>query len=319
MRFREAAWFIPSALVLAAIGLPSCRESGTEAGPSARTDAGAGDVEAAAACIAPTEAPLWLDEYLRDGVAKLSGASEISPGSRIADREGADGRKLAREYLLAELATLGFEASTHDYATGANVVGRLAPAVDGSGQWIVIGAHFDGVKGSPAANDNASGVVAVLAAARMLHEVPCRKHGIIVAMFDEEEIGLVGSKAFAESLAADDVDVLAVHSVDQVGWDSDDDKRFELELPTSELLEEYRASAPLIGAAVVRTSTDTSDHQSFRALGMPAVGITEEFVNRDTSTHAHKPTDTADTIDTAYQALAARLVANVVARELGAE
>lgn len=318
MRIRAAASCILPAVLVVACAVAACSESRPDAAPSIATDAGGGD-EQAVACVAPTDAPVWLDEYLREGMAKLSGAIEIAPGARIADREGAEGRKLARDYLLAELSALGFEATTHDYATGANVIGRLAPAVDGSAQWIVLGAHFDGVKGSPGANDNASGVVAVLAGARMLREVPCRKHGIIVAMFDEEEIGLVGSKAFAESLAADNVDVLAVHSVDQVGWDSDDDKRFELELPTPELLEEYRASAPLIGATVVRTSTNTSDHQSFRALGMSAVGVTEEFVNRDTSTHAHKPTDTPDTINTAYQSRAARLVVHVVARELGAE
>lgn len=38
-----------------------------------------------------------------------------------------------------------------------------------------------------------------------------------------------------------------------------------------------------------------------------------------TSTHAHRPTDTAESVNTGYQALAIRLVAHVVARELGAE
>ena len=308
----------PSAL--AAVLLAGCSESGTEAAASPAADAGASNADAAVACVAPTESPAWLEDYLREGVAKLSGATEIVAGARIADREGAEGRKLARDYLVSELASLGFDAATHDYATGANAIGRLpANGEGGTQRWIVLGAHFDGVAGSPGANDNASGVVAVLAVARMLRDLPCRREGIIVAMFDEEEIGLVGSKAFADRLVADKTDVVAVHSVDQVGWDSDGDNRFELELPTSELLEEYRASAEVVGASVVRTSTDTSDHQSFRALGMPAVGITEEYVNRDTSTHAHRSTDTADTINTGYQALAVRLVAHVVARELGAE
>lgn len=301
--------------------LAACSDARTGAAPGATdaSHAGNGNADAAAACIAPTDTPAWLEEALREAVAKLSGATEIAPGSRIADREGVEGRRLARDYLVRELAALRFEVTTPEYGTGANVVGRLAASAEGAKQWIVLGAHFDGVKGSPGANDNASGVAAVLAVARVLRELPCRKHGIIVAMFDEEEIGLVGSKAFARSLAADKTDVLAVHSVDQVGWDSDRDNRFELELPTSQLLEEYRASGQVVGASVVRTSTETSDHQSFRALGMPAVGITEEYANRDTSTHAHLPTDTAETVNTAYQALAVRLVAHVVARELGAE
>lgn len=318
MGVRRAAAWVRGGITVGGIILSACGESRSDAGPSPANDGGSGSPDAAA-CIAPTDASAWLEDYLRERVAKLAGATEIAAGSKIADRESAEGRRLARDYLLGELSALGFEATTHEYATGANVVGRLGAGVEGATQWIVLGAHFDGAKASPGANDNASGVAAVLAVARVLRDLPCRKHGVIVAMFDEEEIGLVGSKAFAESLAAEKTDVLAVHTVDQVGWDSDGDRRFELELPTSELLAEYRASAEAVGASVVRTSTDTSDHESFRALGMPAVGITEEYVNRDTSTHAHRATDTADTVDVAYEALAVRLVAHVVARELGAQ
>ena len=91
-----------------------------------------------------------------------------------------------------------------------------------------------------------------------------------------------------------------------------------VELPTNQLLSEYTASAALLGVTVVKTNVDSSDHQSFRALRFPAVGITEEYVNKDTTPFAHDAGDTADTVAAPYHAASARLVAHVVARELGA-
>jgi len=78
-------------------------------------------------------------------------------------------------------------------------------------------AHYDGVDASPVANDNASGVAVVLAIARILVEQPCRKRGVMFALFDEEETGLVGSAAFASEQQKAGTAIIAAHTVDQVG------------------------------------------------------------------------------------------------------
>jgi Zn-dependent M28 family amino/carboxypeptidase len=214
---------------------------------------------------------------------------------------------------MHELATFGWTPLLDAYPTGANVYATI-PSTTGSAKQIVVGAHFDTVMGSPGANDNATGCAVVLAAARRFVDLPVRDPNVVVVLFDEEEAGLFGSRAFAESLTGQDV--IAVHSIDQVGWDSDGDRRFELELPTPALERDYRAAAAQLGVPVTVTSTSGTDHASFRELAMPAVGLTEEYVEGDTTPYRHTPGDVPSTVDFAYTATAARLVNLVLEGEV---
>ena len=226
-------------LTIAVLG--ACGDSVSAASDVAATDGG-GDAgpEGAANCTAPTEALAGLDVYLADRVAKLCGAQDIAPGVRLTDRATPENRRAARTYLNDELASLGLVTSIDDYGGGANVVGRLAATAEGATEWIVVGAHLDSEVGSPGANDNATGVAAVLAVARALREVPCRSRGVMFVMFDQEEVGLLGSKAFAQRERTAATEIVAAHTVDQVGWDADGDRTFEIELPTPALFAEYQ-------------------------------------------------------------------------------
>jgi Zn-dependent M28 family amino/carboxypeptidase len=183
---------------------------------------------------------------------------------------------------------------------------------------LVFGAHYDTVPGSPGANDNATGIAVALALARQLQDVPCRRFDVIVALFDQEEIGLVGSAAFAQALVDADEPVISVHTIDQQGWDADGDRRIEIERPDAGLLEFYAdASADLPEPIeLVPTRTGSTDHVSFRAAGFAAVGITEEYVSGDTTPHYHAPSDTFDTIDFAYLVSSTTLVNHAFARAL---
>ncbi|MBA2540668.1 MAG: M28 family peptidase [Deltaproteobacteria bacterium] len=107
---------------------------------------------------------------------------------------------------------------------------------------MIVGAHFDTIANSPGANDNASGTVVVLAVAKLLADTPCRTAPVTIAFFDQEELGLFGARAYAQSLSA--ADVRAVHTIDQVAWDMDGDRRFELEAPTPTLETEWKARRP---------------------------------------------------------------------------
>ncbi|GMA14396.1 aminopeptidase [Deinococcus metallilatus] len=63
---------------------------------------------------------------------------------------------------------------------------------------VLFGAHLDSVNDSPGANDNASGVLAVLEAAREAARTPLADRAWFV-LFDAEEDGLVGSRAFVDA------------------------------------------------------------------------------------------------------------------------
>ena len=143
---------------------------------------------------------------------------------------GTKGEKKASEYLVKRFKEMGltgaisdskthyfdsFEAqpSVHGTPTGPKITGRNVVAVlPGQGEGtIYIGAHYDhwgwGGEGSlyrgadsaihNGADDNASGVAAVLELARRFHDSPLQNTVVFIA-FSGEEMGLWGSNAFAK-------------------------------------------------------------------------------------------------------------------------
>lgn len=269
-------------------------------------DAGAdGHPDAPPGCDRPDLDGAWLRSLLTDSVGQLAQAPRYLPTERTA----------ARTYLSNQLSSMGWTPQRQSYPNGENVFATI-PATMGSGKTIVVGAHFDTVSGSPGANDNASGVAVVLAVARYLKDTTCRTSPVIVVFFDQEELGLFGSRAYAMSLAP--TDVLAVHTIDQVAWDSDGDKHFELELPTPALEAEWKAAATVVGVTAVTTTTSGTDHKSFRDRGFAAIGLTEEYVGGDTSPFRHTPNDTSASIApyVDYLVLAAKLTGQVVLDEV---
>lgn len=96
----------------------------------------------------------------------------------------------------AVLDALGFTVVRERFASGTNIVGTLAGATD---ERVVVGAHYDSVVGCEAADDNASGVAGVLELARVLSGKSWRRT-LVVACWDDEENGLVGSRAHVAAL-----------------------------------------------------------------------------------------------------------------------
>ena len=253
-------------------------------------------------CTQPSLDAPWLASSLNGWITGLT----VAPRSTVTQRDA------ARTYLSQQLTMMGWTPQTHQYNNGANLYATI-PATMGSEKQIVVGAHFDTVANSPGANDNASGSAVVLAIARYLKDTPCRKAPVIIAFFDQEELGLFGARAFAMML--DPAQTRAVHTIDQVAWDSDNDKRYELELPTTALEAEWRAAAGVVGVTLDTTATTGTDHEAFRDRGFAAMGLTEEYVGGDTSPFRHSTGDTASTVKASYLIDAAKLTARVVLGE----
>jgi len=255
------------------------------------------------ACAAPPDPDAaWIPDYVDGIVARLSGAAELTPGVTLPERSTPEHRAATADWLEAEFSALGLEVQRHAYAAqGTNIAARL-PATEPGGRTVVIAAHFDAVPGSPGANDNATGVAYVLALARYLSQIECRSHDVLFVGFDQEEIGLVGSDAYAAHLVDTAEDVLAVHTIDQMGWDEDGDRAIELERADPGLYELYEAASTTLPVPVPLQSTNTgfTDHVSFRDYGFEAIGLTEEFVGGDTTPHYHLPSDTYDTVNIDY-------------------
>jgi hypothetical protein len=117
---------------------------------------------------------------------------------------------------------------------GVNVLGVLrAEAPPAERSWLVVGAHYDhlgrGAHGNslareeeqgrihPGADDNASGVAAVLRIGELLAREPGRRRHVLLALWSGEELGLLGSTAFAEAGLIEPREIAAVLNLDMVG------------------------------------------------------------------------------------------------------
>ena len=241
----------------------------------------------------------WLDSYERHIVGVLAGAEEVTPGVKLAHRASVGERNAARQFLLDAFTALGYTAQRQDYNTGmyvgANVVATLEPTTGtGTVPTLIVGAHFDGVPAGPAAADNGTGVAMVMAAARFLRDVEPRQHRIVFALFDQEELGLVGSREYVKTIT-NKPDVQA-HIFDMVSYDGDGDHAVELWSPTPSVEALYQAQAAAAGTPVAGVMFDSSDHQAFLEAGIAATGVSEEFAGGDHTPNYHKSTDTYENV-----------------------
>jgi hypothetical protein len=269
----------------------------------------------AGACVVPDPKDTTITAYQSDIVSRLAGQTEISAGVKLANRATASNRQAVRDYMKTLFQDLGLTPAEQAYGTGTNVYATLA-ATTGAAEVVVFGAHYDSVMVSPGANDNATGVAAVFAVARYATKLTCRSKSLVFVLFDEEEVGLVGSKQFSTKLKNDATSVHSVHTIDQMGWDSDGDRAIELELPDTGLKELYQAAVSKLGVSVALTPTTTAstDHSSFRPTFL-AIGLTEEYATKpsDTTPYYHKAGDTFDTVNFDYLLSTTVIVNQVVA------
>tara|TARA_R110002073_G_scaffold8207_3_gene45775 strand:+ start:57921 stop:58802 length:882 start_codon:yes stop_codon:yes gene_type:complete len=256
-------------------------------------------------------------------LAGLTGKTKIKQYKALNDRYSIENRAIARNFLGDWIKELGLNLKEHTYRIdmlrrgvtknyeGKNIY-TMIPSTTKSDEYIIIGAHFDSVKNCPGANDNATGCALVYGVAKQLKALKIRTKNTIVVYFDQEELGCVGSQAFTNFIKEKKLNVHSVHTIDQMGWDKDKDQNIEIEVPTPFLKSIYQKHAEKLGVSAFVTPETGSDHRTFRAAGYNAVGITEEYRNKDTTPHYHQVTDTYDTVNFTYLSFSTNLVFNVI-------
>jgi Zn-dependent M28 family amino/carboxypeptidase len=250
---------------------------------------------------------------LQQTLAILTGTAPMANGKTIPERGGIAGRELARQYLIGTMSGLGLQVERRKYrANGENILATLK-ATTATDEYIVIGAHMDSVN-NRGADDDGSGSAAVLEAARVLSQMPERRANILFAWFDEEELGLVGSKVLAKELKQQGLKITSMHQIDMLGWDKDGDGAIELARPEGVLWDYYQMVNKTHGLNIPlhRTNTGQSDHVSFANQGYKSVLLIEEYVNGDTTPFYHRKTDTIDTINFDFLTGGTKLVTAVV-------
>ena len=136
-----------------------------------------------------------------------------------------NGNVLAGNFLFKKLADYDIPVTSQYSGSIRNII-ATQEGKDHPEQFFIIGAHYDCYPDSsiaPGADDNASGVAAVLEAARILSQYETA-YTIVYALWDEEEQGVLGSAHYAALANYSNIDILGVINIDMIGWDSDDDR-----------------------------------------------------------------------------------------------
>lgn len=186
--------------------------------------------------------------------------------------------------------------------TSYNVIGSLKPKKNrDTGQVITVGAHHDSVPNGPGANDDASGVSAVLELARIFANTPTDTE-IRFITFGSEERGLVGSSYYASNLPKEEASRIQAHfQMDMIGardagednpagglimYTIDGQKNLVTDLSAA-------AGSRIRNEIIPYGQLGRSDHQPFHELGIPAA----LFIHSPVEPSYHQPTDTLDKID----------------------
>jgi Zn-dependent M28 family amino/carboxypeptidase len=161
-------------------------------------------------------------------------------------------------------------------ARASNVIADLPGRKSGV---VLLGAHLDSVASGPGINDNGSGSALVLEVARQARRLHLRpRHGLRFAFWGGEEIGLIGSTSYAQSLSAKQRRrILDVLNFDMVGspnfgrivYSGDGEPAGSLRIENA-----FRAYFAARGLPVEEASLDgSSDHTAFAQAGISVGGL----------------------------------------------
>ncbi len=236
----------------------------------------------------------------------------------------------AADHITSELAGYGYDVSLQNFEFDRNTYTNIIAEIPGKKtpeKVLIIGAHYDTVTGTPGADDNASGIAALLELARLLSDSSSNKSVRFVAFALEEppvfRSRFMGSYIYAESLKQKEEDVEGMICLEMIGYFTDrpESQLFPLSFfrwlfPDTgnfiTLISDFRSRGFL--KQVERTfrkgsdlpvesmatfsfipGVDFSDHRSFWEFGYDAIMVTDTAFYRNPNYHAHG--DTPETLD----------------------
>lgn len=128
---------------------------------------------------------------------------------------------LAGDWIYTEFEKMGLNVEFHEWNfekyESKNVVATLAGNDFSSNAIFILCAHYDTFKNSPGANDDGSGVVAVLSIAEILSKYSFN-HTIKFIAFSGEEVGTYGSFTYARDAYNRNENIVAVLNLDIIGY-----------------------------------------------------------------------------------------------------
>ena len=247
-------------------------------------------------------------------------------GRNFIEKKGLDA---ARKYIAGQFESSGYQVKFHEYQLNGDAVANIEVELTGTShpkEIIIVGAHYDAVPGAPGANDNGSGVAAILELADLFKDKSFQRTVRFLAFVNEEPpnfmTGNMGSYVYAKKVAKDKENIIAMFSLETIGYFSDETGSqhyppfFNLFYPkkgnfiafvsnlssrglVSKSIQSFRAHSTFpsegIAAPAFIPGISWSDHWSFWQHGYPAIMITDTAPYRYPAYHTSE--DTPEKVD----------------------
>ncbi len=242
-------------------------------------------------------------------------------GRNFFEKKGLDA---ARKYIAGQFESSGYKVKFNEYQINGDAVANIEVKLTGSShseKIIIVGAHYDAVPGAPGANDNGSGVAAILELADRFKDKNFPLTVRFVAFVNEEPpnsmTGNMGSFVYAKKAAKDKENIIAMFSLETIGYFSDEPGSqqypplFNLFYPkkgnfiafvgnlssrglVSKSIRSFRAHSTFPSEGIVAPAfipgISWSDHWSFWKHGYPAIMITDTAPYRYPAYHTSEDT-----------------------------
>ncbi len=248
--------------------------------------------------------------------ARLEATVAYLAGAELAGRGSSDDRERAAQWIADAFDKVGAKPvpgvegrllpfpAKEGRASGSNVIGWIPGREDG--EYVILSAHYDHlgrVDGQvhPGADDNASGVAAMLEIARCLSSGTRLRRGVLLVAFDLEEQRLVGSRAFVAAPPRPLEACAAFVTIDMLGRSIGDlfpGLLLAMGAERADGLDRVLTTAkPTPGVSLRELGMDFnqlgwSDYVPFEERKIPCL-----FFTSGACRDYHRPTDTADRID----------------------
>lgn len=258
----------------------------------------------------------FLDQYNSDSVQtqirKLSGeipvlvnGQYLTIHSRFYNNPG---NETTFQYCKKQVSYWGYATGQQIFSANGKNLFAVKTGTRFPERVCIIGAHYDDVPTgpiAPGADDNASGVAAILEIARIMstEDFP---NTVVFALWDEEELGLIGSTSYTEDPIYGKT-LLGYINLDMIGWDGNNDRKTELQVRpvanssalASLVMEAQQAYGINLELQVVNPGSVNTDHYSFWKKELTAVGINEEY-SGDFNPYYHSTGDLLSELNLPY-------------------
>lgn len=275
------------------------------------------------------ELPALSPEEQHLAKALEADVTHLASSIGLRNYQASKGLQNAKEYIQKRFAVAGYTVNKQQFQVRRQTFSNLEVTVEGTTQpeeIVIVGAHYDTVLDSPGADDNASGIAALLALAERFAETRRPRTIRFVAFANEEppffQTDSMGSRVYAERCRSKGEQVVGMISLEMLGYYSEEAGSQSYPIPLSffypdkgnfigfvgnlasrawvrKSIRAFRESTPFPseGAALPSqlAGVGLSDHWSFWQEGYPALMVTDTAFFR--YPHYHSPNDTPEKLD----------------------